>query len=175
MRLSLWQVVGAQGTGKTSLLRLLLETAEISPSASPEQRHALDDFLRGAPKRTQEIHNTRIEICESKYDRLLLSAIDTPGLDFQDGHELTLERQVSAIVKYMDGQFADTLSEVRRACCVYILSFALFCATHVVVSVRNPRSSGRAKATTTFICKLRATCPRCHTSSHTRPQMYIYH
>lgn len=39
--------------------------------------------------------------------------IDTPGLDFQEGHELKLERQVSAAVKYMDTQFSDTLSEVR--------------------------------------------------------------
>ncbi|GJE98422.1 septin-domain-containing protein [Phanerochaete sordida] len=107
-------VVGAQGTGKTSLLRLLLETAEISPNASPEQRHALDDFLRGAPKRTQEIHSARIEICESKHDRLLLSVIDTPGLDFRAGHELSLERQVSAIVRHMDTQFAETLNEESK-------------------------------------------------------------
>lgn len=107
-------VVGGQGTGKTSLLRLLLETAEISPNASPEQRHALDDFLRGAPKRTQDIHSCRIEICESKHDRLLFSVIDTPGLDFRGGHELTLERQVSAIVRYIDTHFADTLNEESK-------------------------------------------------------------
>ena len=105
------QVVGARGLGKTSLLRLLLETAEVSPTAPPEQRIALEHFLRGAPRPTREIHTTRIEICESRHDRLLLSVIDTPGLDF--GDELTLERQVSSVVKHMEAQFADTLSEVR--------------------------------------------------------------
>lgn len=82
----------------------------MSPTAPPEQRIALDHFLRGTPKTTREIQTVRIEICESKYDRLLLSVIDTPGLDFQD--ELSLERQVSSLVKYMDAQFADTLNEV---------------------------------------------------------------
>ncbi|KAI0076354.1 hypothetical protein K474DRAFT_1598255 [Panus rudis PR-1116 ss-1] len=107
-------VVGAQGTGKTSLLRLLLDTADISPTATADQKANMERFLRGAPKRTETIQTACVEICESKYDRLLLSVIDTPGLDFQDGHELRLERQVSAIVKYMDTQFADTLSEESK-------------------------------------------------------------
>ncbi|KIP06208.1 hypothetical protein PHLGIDRAFT_24698 [Phlebiopsis gigantea 11061_1 CR5-6] len=105
-------VVGARGLGKTSLLRLLLETAEVSPTAPPEQRIALEHFLRGAPRPTREIHTTRIEICESRFDRLLLSVTDTPGLDF--GDELTLERQVSSIVKHMESQFAETLSEESK-------------------------------------------------------------
>ncbi len=73
----------------------------------------MERFLRGSPKRTDAIQAACVEICESKYDRLLLSVIDTPGLDFLEGHELKLERQVSSIVKYLDMQFADTLSEVR--------------------------------------------------------------
>ena len=108
------QVAGAQGTGKTSLLRLILETAEPSPTATADQKAAMERFLRGAPKRTESIQTACVEICESKYDRLLLSVIDTPGLDFQEGHELKLERQVSSMVKYLDAQFSDTLNEVRR-------------------------------------------------------------
>ncbi|KAH9841618.1 Septin-domain-containing protein [Rhodofomes roseus] len=107
-------VAGSQGTGKTSLLRLLLDTADISPTATPEQRTAMEHFLRGTPKRTDSIQSTCIEICESRYDRVLLSVIDTPGLDFQEGHELKLERQVSTVVKYMDTQFSDTLSEESK-------------------------------------------------------------
>ena len=79
-------------------------------------------FLRNAPKRTEVIQTACVEICESKYDRLLLSVIDTPGLDFQEGHELKLERQVSGIVKYLDAQFADTLSEVRAQLSSMILA-----------------------------------------------------
>ncbi|KAI0335947.1 hypothetical protein GY45DRAFT_1316728 [Cubamyces sp. BRFM 1775] len=107
-------VAGAQGTGKTSLLRLILETAEPSPTATADQKAAMERFLRGAPKRTESIQTACVEICESKYDRLLLSVIDTPGLDFQEGHELKLERQVSSMVKYLDAQFSDTLNEESK-------------------------------------------------------------
>ncbi|GBE85009.1 predicted protein [Sparassis crispa] len=107
-------VVGATGTGKTSLLRLLLDTADISPTAIPEQRVAMERFLRGPSKRTESIQSVCVEICESRYDRVLLSVIDTPGLDFQDGHELKLDRQVTSIVKYLDSQFADTMSEESK-------------------------------------------------------------
>lgn len=107
-------VVGGQGTGKTSLLRLLLDTADISPTATAEQKANMERFLRGSPKRTDSIQSACVEICESKYDRLLLSVIDTPGLNFQNGYELKLERQVTSIVKYMDQQFADTLNEESK-------------------------------------------------------------
>ena len=53
-----------------------------------------------------------MEICESKYDRVLLTVVDTPGLDFHESRELNLEWQVSSILKYVDQQYADTLSEV---------------------------------------------------------------
>lgn len=72
-------MVGGQGTGKTSLLRLLLDTADISPTATVDQRAAVDRFLRGTTKRTQSIQTACVEICESRFDRVLFSVIDTPG------------------------------------------------------------------------------------------------
>lgn len=72
----------------------------------------MDRFLSGSPKPTQSIHTACVEICESKYDRVLFSVIDSPGLDFMEGRELKLERQVSSVIKYIDAQYADTLSEV---------------------------------------------------------------
>ncbi|EIW59457.1 uncharacterized protein TRAVEDRAFT_46763 [Trametes versicolor FP-101664 SS1] len=107
-------VAGGQGTGKTSLLRLLLDTADISPTATADQKAAMARFLRGTPKQTEQIQTACVEICESKYDRLLFSVIDTPGLDFREGHELKLDRQVSSIVKYLDSQFSDTLNEESK-------------------------------------------------------------
>ena len=104
--------MGAQGTGKTSLLRLLLDTADISSTATAEQRASFDRFMRGGVKATPRIQSATIDIHESRFDRVLLSVIDTPGLDFQDGRELKLERQVSSIMKYLDGLYADTMSEV---------------------------------------------------------------
>ena len=37
-------VVGGKGTGKTSFLKLLLDTCDIPPSCSPEQLEALEKF-----------------------------------------------------------------------------------------------------------------------------------
>lgn len=107
-------VVGGQGTGKTSLLRLLLETADISPTATVDQRAAMDRFLHGPTRHTQSIQTACVEICESRFDRVLFSVIDTPGLDFLEGHELKLDRQVSSIIKYLDTQYADTMSEESK-------------------------------------------------------------
>jgi hypothetical protein len=55
----------------------------------------VDRFLSGNPKTTHNIHTACVEICESRYDRVLFSVIDSPGLDFIEGRELKLERQVS--------------------------------------------------------------------------------
>ncbi|KAG6884955.1 hypothetical protein C0993_007070 [Termitomyces sp. T159_Od127] len=107
-------VVGSKGTGKTSLLRLLLDTADISPTATIDQKAALDRFLQGSTKPTQSIETACIEICESRFDRVLLSVIDTPGLDFTEGKELKLERQVNSVIKYVDAQYADTLNEETK-------------------------------------------------------------
>jgi hypothetical protein len=107
------QVAGAQGTGKTSLLRLLLDSADIAPGASGAQRAALERFLRGAPRRTHDPQSVAVELAESRFERVLLSVTDTPGLDLRAGRELTLERQVSALVRRLDQAFAETMSEVR--------------------------------------------------------------
>lgn len=107
-------VAGAEGTGKTSLLRLLLDTADISPAATAEQRASFDRFMRGGVKATSRIHSATIDIHESRFDRVLLSVTDTPGLDFQEGRELKLERQVSDIMKYLDSLYADTMSEESK-------------------------------------------------------------
>ncbi|KAF9267404.1 hypothetical protein L218DRAFT_995664 [Marasmius fiardii PR-910] len=107
-------VAGGIGTGKTSLLRLILETAELSPSATVDQKLAVERFLRGAPKSTQSIETASIEICESRFDRVLLSVVDTPGLDYSEGRELKLDRQVSAVMRYLDAQYADTMSEESK-------------------------------------------------------------
>ncbi|KAG6377157.1 septin family protein [Boletus reticuloceps] len=107
-------VVGAHGTGKTSLLRLLLDTADLSPAATGDQRAVLDRFLKGGLKHTQTINTACIEICESRYDRIHLTVIDTPGLDFSPGKELSVERQVTNIIKYIDEQYAATMNEESK-------------------------------------------------------------
>lgn len=107
-------VAGGTGTGKTSLLRLILETAELSPSATVDQKLAVKRFLYGVPKSTHSIETASVEICESRFDRVLLSVVDTPGFDYAEGRELKLDRQVSAVMRYLDAQYADTMSEESK-------------------------------------------------------------
>jgi septin family protein len=140
------QVVGGKGTGKTSLLRLLLETADTSPGATVDQKAAVDRFLKGSTKATQAIQTACVEICESRFDRVLFSIIDTPGLDFAESRELKLERQVNTIIKYVDAQYADTMSEVRTSVCQVILRAA-------DQASRSRKSFDRAKETNISTCE----------------------
>jgi hypothetical protein len=78
--------------------------------------------------------------------RVLFSVIDTPGLDFIEGRELKLERSVNAIIKYIDAQYADTMSEVRHVnhvCRLLQFSLGYF---------RNPKLFAKAKEINTYIC-----------------------
>ena len=72
--------------------------------------------MRGSVRPTDAIQTACVEICESKFDRVLFSVIDTPVLDFQEWRELVLERQLGRVVRYLDQQYADTMSEVRYRC-----------------------------------------------------------
>lgn len=116
------QVCGAKGSGKTSLLRLILDSADLSPSATHDQRAAVERFLRGAPKSTEHMDAVCVEIAESRTERVLLSVVDTPGFDFEEGRELRLERQVGEVMKYVDTLYAETMGEVspRLLECVYV-------------------------------------------------------
>jgi septin family protein len=144
--------VGGKGTGKTSLLRLLLETADTSPGATADQKAAVDQFLKGSTKATQAIQTACVEICESRFDRVLFSVIDTPGLDFTEGRELKLERQVNTVLKYVDAQYADTMSEVRTV----LNSTSVLASPPALLKppfFRNPKLFDSPKETNISTCK----------------------
>lgn len=84
----------------------------MSPNATADQRAGVERFVQSSARATRALQTACIEICETKHDRVLLTVIDTPGLDFAQGAELGLERSVSGIVKYLDLQFAETMGEV---------------------------------------------------------------
>jgi hypothetical protein len=105
-------VAGGRETGKTSFLRLLLQTCEVSSNASSEQKAAVDRFMQGRVARTKALRSACIEVADHRYGGVLLTVIDTPGLNFLEGRELELERSVSGIIKYLDLQFAETMDEV---------------------------------------------------------------
>ena len=67
--LTKYQVAGGQGTGKSSLLRLLLETCDLSPNATTDQRTAVDKYVRSSSRPTTALQTACIEICETKVRR----------------------------------------------------------------------------------------------------------
>ncbi|KAG8836611.1 hypothetical protein FRB91_006140 [Serendipita sp. 411] len=107
-------VAGPRSTGKTSMLKLFLETSEISSTATPEQKLSVETFMTKSRKSTRSLQTVCVEIAETRYDRILLTLIDTPGLSYAEGEELSLERSVSALVKYLDQQYDETMGEESK-------------------------------------------------------------
>lgn len=107
-------VAGERSTGKTSLLKLFLETSEISSTATPEQKLSVDTFMSKSRKSTRSLQTVCVEIAETRFDRILLTLVDTPGLCYADGQELALERSVSSLVKYIDMQYDETMGEESK-------------------------------------------------------------
>ncbi|CAE7062823.1 unnamed protein product [Rhizoctonia solani] len=94
-------VAGPHGVGKSALLRLLLQMSELPIPL---------DSLPNRP--TREI--STITVDSSSSDRLVLTVIDTPGLDYSEGAELELEKAVTGLVKHVDSQYAETLGEESK-------------------------------------------------------------
>ncbi|CEL62540.1 Septin-9 OS=Homo sapiens GN=SEPT9 PE=1 SV=2 [Rhizoctonia solani AG-1 IB] len=94
-------VTGPRGVGKSSLLRLLIQMSELPAPL---------DALPTRP--TRDISTLTLEVPHS--DRLVLTVIDTPGLDYSDGAELELEKAVTGLVKYIDSQYTETLGEESK-------------------------------------------------------------
>lgn len=109
-----------------------------------------------------------MEISESRYDRVLLTVIDTPGLDFGEGRELSVERQVTNIIRYIDQQYADTMIEVRRFAYVWMVGGFLMYR-------RRAKSFGRVKETNIFTCRSHAHRPYLvHLSDRARTDAYSW-
>ena len=77
-----------------------------------------------------------------------MTVVDTPGLDFRESRELNLEWQVSSILKYVDQQYADTLSEVSTK----LPDVVLCVPTHH--PIRKQKLFDSPRGTNTFICEL---------------------
>ncbi|KAG8734103.1 hypothetical protein FRC11_011789 [Ceratobasidium sp. 423] len=94
-------VAGPRGVGKSSFLRLLLQMSELPAPL---------DTLPTRP--TRDLSTVTLEVPGS--ERLVLTVIDTPGLDYSEGAELELEKAVTGLVKYIDSQYAETLGEESK-------------------------------------------------------------
>ncbi|KAF8631065.1 hypothetical protein AX15_002669 [Amanita polypyramis BW_CC] len=123
-------VAGARG-GKTSFLRLLLDTSEISPLSTKDQLHSVAKFVQGSSGYTSYIKSASIDIDlgldGATRQRLGLTLIDTPSLDFRD--EASAERTLTEVLRHIDQRFVDGIEDGRKAqsgdrfvhLCIYFL------------------------------------------------------
>lgn len=98
------------GPGKTSFLRLLLDTSSISPTASKDQLASVAKFVQGCNGHTSYIRPTSIDINvdiggSGSSQQIGLHLIDTPSLDFKD--EKAAEWLVSETLRNIDARFAE--------------------------------------------------------------------
>lgn len=124
-------VAGCRG-GKTSFLRLLLDTSDISPNVAKDQLASVAKFVQGCSGHTSNIRTASIDInldVEGNGGRqcLGLTLIDTPSLDFQD--EATSERLLAENIRLIDNRFTEGLEDEWKAhsgdryvhLCIYFL------------------------------------------------------
>jgi hypothetical protein len=108
-------MVAGRCSGKTSFLRLLLDTSDISTSATKEQLASVAKFVQGCNAHTSHIRTTSVDIeldddTKGFPQRCTLSLIDTPSIDFDD--ENAAERVVSDTLRLIDARFVEGMEDV---------------------------------------------------------------
>ncbi|PFH54063.1 hypothetical protein AMATHDRAFT_53868 [Amanita thiersii Skay4041] len=123
-------VAGSRG-GKTSFLRLLLDTSDISPLSTKDQLNSIAKFVQTSSGHTSYIKTAsidiNIDIDPKGPQRLGLTLIDTPSFDFKD--EASAERLVSETLRHVDQRLLDGIDDERKAqtgdyfvhLCIYFL------------------------------------------------------
>lgn len=140
-------MVAGQRTGKTSFLRLLLDTCRIAPTATPDQLASVAKFVQGCSGHTAHVRtaaiDTEVELEGGGPPQpLTLSLIDTPSLDFQD--PALSERLVSDMLRLIDSRLAEGMNDVG------IFFFKL--PVHFRSSSRPTRNGHPELEIITFIC-----------------------
>jgi len=107
----------ALGSGKTSFLRLLLDTNLISSRTTKDQLASVAKFVQGSNGHTSYIRSASIDINvdvdgSGQLQPLGLTLIDTPSLDFKD--EVSTERLLTEILRQIDARFLEGIEDVRR-------------------------------------------------------------
>lgn len=108
-------VTAALGTGKTSFLRLLLDTSVVSSRTTKDQLASVAKFVQGSSGHTAHLRTASIDINidldgNVQHQSLGLSLIDTPSLDFKD--EATADRFLSETIRHIDARFAEGIEDV---------------------------------------------------------------
>jgi septin family protein len=118
------------GIGKTSFLRLLLDTSVVSSRTTKDQLASVAKFVQGSSGHTAHLRTASIDINNDldgngQYQSLGLSLIDTPSLDFKD--EVTAERFLSETIRHIDGRFAEGIEDVgAHTLCLLTFLILLF-------------------------------------------------
>jgi hypothetical protein len=103
------------GTGKTSFLRLLLDTSTISPATTKDQLASVAKFVQGCSSHTSYIRAASVEIeldteVVGGPRQIGLTIVDTPSLDFKD--EAATERLLSETLRHIDSRLAEGVENV---------------------------------------------------------------
>ncbi|KAH9854643.1 hypothetical protein C2E23DRAFT_726170 [Lenzites betulinus] len=125
-------MVAGRRTGKTSFLRLLLDTSDVASSVSRDQLASIAKFVQGSSGHTSHVRTVSIDIdlAPPELDDehpLTLTLIDTPSLDFDDKD--ASERALQDILLHVESRLAESLDDERKAyhgdhhvhLCVYFL------------------------------------------------------
>lgn len=108
-------MVAGRRTGKTSFLRLLLDTTLVSPTATQEQLASVAKFVQGCSGFTSHVRTMSVNVDLAAADTdpvqtLTLTLIDTPTLDFAD--DSTAQRTVNDILRHVDARFSESVDDV---------------------------------------------------------------
>lgn len=112
-------MAAGQRSGKTSFLRLVLDTADVAPSATQEQLASVARFVQGCAAHTSHIRTAAIDIApepgrgDARGAPITLALVDTPSLDFSD--ELAADQMVGQILQHVDSRFAGSF-DIVSAC-----------------------------------------------------------
>ncbi|KAI0354920.1 hypothetical protein OH77DRAFT_1404125 [Trametes cingulata] len=125
-------MVAGRRTGKTSFLRLLLDTSTVASSVTRDQLASVAKFVQGSSGHTSQVRTVSVDIDLAPDDLdeerpLTLTLIDTPSLDFDDKH--ASDRALQDILRHVESRLGQSLDDERKALsgdhhvhlCVYFL------------------------------------------------------
>lgn len=121
-------MVAGQRTGKTSFLRLLLDSTEISQTATNDQLASVAKFVQVSSGHTSHIRTASIDVeldveGNGVLQPLTLTLVDTPSLKFDDDSS---ERTVADILHHVESRFAEGIEDVSPSLQHLLLYFFSF-------------------------------------------------
>ncbi|KAH9841620.1 uncharacterized protein C8Q71DRAFT_737940 [Rhodofomes roseus] len=125
-------MVAGRRSGKTSFLRLVLDTSVVARSVSHDQLVSVAKFVQGCSGHTSHVRSASVNVDLAPAEgedsqEFTLTLVDTPSLDFVD--DAASQRVVTDILRYVDARFAESIDDERMAqrgdhhvhLCIYFL------------------------------------------------------